>query len=423
MNTNFPIALLLFLLFTFHCVVSQAQEVNQSLLTEQEQQSYLELQNRIEAYEKQVLKTKVEEINELLASGEITEDEANRRKVAAAELAAQNIQELGELVDVYTTYMKRNFKEKELNFSQMDFSEMDTNIPMDELADFFMELNDFFESLNFKKQDQLSDVTKKREEVEQRRQELKKAREELDALRQSNQNVLAETTKSETKNRTDQDYNFRNNRSYGFLVMGISFNNAMTEEGGINDTPYRFGGSRSFEIGYARRTPVFRNSNWLNLVYGFSFQFNGLKPEGNRIFVNNDGVTELQEFEFNLSKNKFRMDNIIVPLHLELASSRRVTNVNNVRYINGNEFKLGVGGFVGLNMTTLQKLEYRNENDRRVKDKLKSGYNTNTIIYGLSAYLGWNDFAFFAQYNLNPIFKNNPVDEYNFQIGVRYEIF
>ena len=74
-------------------------------------------------------------------------------------------------------------------------------------------------------------------------------------------------------------------RTYSDFVMAVGLNNALIEGQSLNDTPYKVGGSRFFEMGWQWRTRVFKNSNWLRFNYGFSFQFNGLKPDGNRIFV------------------------------------------------------------------------------------------------------------------------------------------
>lgn len=421
MKNKTQIAILFFLFLSFTCFQTMAQEKETFKLTEAEQEGYTALQKRIEDYEKQILKNKVEEVNKQLSKGEIKLDEANKLKVEASELAAQNIKDLNEMLAFYTSYKKRNTND--MDFSEIDFTEIDFDLPMNDLSEFFVELGEFFKDLQFKSSEEYDYIKQKRSEVEQRRKELNQAKEELKALRENQNKEEQQQTQLEKENDPYYKNAVISRRTDGFLIMAIGFNNAVASGESINNTDYRFGGSRSFEIGYARSTRVFNNSDWLRLVYGFSFQFNGLKPEGNRVFVNNDGVSELAEFEFNLSKNKFRMDNFIVPLHFEMGSSRVKKYDNGKVYYGDREFKVGLGGFVGINLTTLQKLKYRNDNDRRIKDKLKSGYNTNNILYGLSAYIGWEEFSFYAQYNLNPIFENNPVDIHNFQLGVRFDLY
>ena len=70
--------------------------------------------------------------------------------------------------------------------------------------------------------------------------------------------------------------------------MAVGLNNAIAEGQEIGDSDFKIGGSRFFEIGWAWKTRVFEESNWLRLKYGISFQFNGLKPTENRYFVENE---------------------------------------------------------------------------------------------------------------------------------------
>jgi hypothetical protein len=209
-------------------------------------------------------------------------------------------------------------------------------------------------------------------------------------------------------------------RTDDYLVVAIAFNNALPDGGSLQDTGIRFAGSRTFEIGYSAETRVFRNTNFLRLKYGVSFQFNGLKPEGNRIFVTEGDQTLIQEVEVNLRKNKFRMDNLILPVHLQFGSNGR--SYNGYRSMSEHDFKVGIGGFVGLNLRNVQKLRYTDLDGKRVRERQRNDFNTNNLLYGLSAYVGWDSFSIFAQYNLNPIFRNNPIDVNNFQIGVRFDI-
>ena len=92
-----------------------------------------------------------------------------------------------------------------------------------------------------------------------------------------------------------------------------------------------------------------------------------------------------------------------------------------IRYNTRNKFKLGLGGYAGLNLLTIQKLKYEEDGNNR-KDKYKQNYNTNNFIYGLSGYVGVGDFAVYLKYDLNTIFKDNRVDEHNVSLGVRFDL-
>ncbi|MBO0331547.1 hypothetical protein [[Muricauda] lutisoli] len=210
-------------------------------------------------------------------------------------------------------------------------------------------------------------------------------------------------------------------RTYSDFVMAIGLNNALIEGQSLSDSPYKIGGSRFFEMGWQWRTRVFKNSNWLRFNYGFSFQFNGLKPDGNRIFVQEDGQTVLQEFEYDLDKSKFRMDNLVFPVHFEVGPSRLKKTERSIRYSIRDQFRLGFGGYGGFSLGTRQKLKYNRDGDN-VKDKLKRDYNSSDLIYGVSGYMGIDGVLLYLKYDLNPIFKDADVKQNNISLGLRFDI-
>lgn len=53
--------------------------------------------------------------------------------------------------------------------------------------------------------------------------------------------------------------------------------------------------------------------------------------------------------------------------------------------------------------------------------KQKGDYNVNNFIYGLSSYVGYKEISLYLKYDLNPIFKNNAIDENNISLGIRFD--
>jgi hypothetical protein len=210
-------------------------------------------------------------------------------------------------------------------------------------------------------------------------------------------------------------------RTFSDLVIAFGLSNADIEGASLEDTPYKVAGSRFFEIGWNWRTRVFQNSNWLRFHYGFLFQFNGIKPKDNAYFVNENGETTLQEFEYELRKSKFRMDNLVVPVHFEVGPSRKRVSENRIRYSLKNQFRFGFGGYAGINLGARQKLKYTRDGDR-VKDKLKGGYDASDFVYGLSTYIGAGGTLLYFKYDLNPIFQNTEVKEQFIALGLRLDI-
>ena len=211
-------------------------------------------------------------------------------------------------------------------------------------------------------------------------------------------------------------------RTYTGPVIAIGLNNAYTRGQNIRNWAYRHMGSRFFELGWNWRTRVFKESNWLRVNYGFSFQFNGLKPAGNGIFVREQGETVLDSFPLNLKKSKLRMDNLVFPVHFELGPSKLKKSEDKMRYDTDKSFKIGFGGYAGFSLNTVQKLKYTNEDGERIKQKNKEGFDRSSIVYGLSGYIGFGDVLLYTKYDISPIFNNATVPQYNVSFGIRLEL-
>lgn len=205
------------------------------------------------------------------------------------------------------------------------------------------------------------------------------------------------------------------------LVFAFGLNNVITKGESLQDSDFKVAGSRFAELGWAWKTRVFKNTNWLRVKYGISFQFNGLKPTDNRFFVDTGEQTELQTHSLNLDKSKFRMDNLVVPIHFEFGPSKKNEYDDYFRYSTENQITVGLGGYAGINLGARQKLKFEEDGEDK-KLKLKNDYNTNNFIYGLSGYIGWHGIALYAKYDLNTMFKNNPLDQRNVSLGLRFDV-
>ncbi|TDT38657.1 hypothetical protein CLV90_3628 [Maribacter spongiicola] len=317
--------------------------------------------------EKEALKFEIAAISKRLEKGEITQEAADTLKMEAAEKRALNIEDRIAIIDNKIALLERNNGE---------IKELDT--------------------LNYKFAFQIGFGDDDGDDAK-----------------------LFGIRLNENQNRREPMYD---RRTYSDLVVAVGLNNAIVEGQSLNDSPYKIGGSRFFEMGWQWRTRVFKNTNFLRFNYGFSFQFNGLKPKDNQYLVSlENGQSELQEFDYELDKSKFRMDNLVFPIHFEFGPSKLKTTDNTMRYSLKNQFRVGIGSYGGFNLGTRQKLKYNLDGDN-VKDKLKRSYNTNDLIYGLSAYAGVDGVLFYVKYDLNPIFKDAVVEQRNISLGLRFDL-
>ncbi len=312
--------------------------------------------------EKEDLKKEVEVINERLVKGEITSEKAQQLKEAAAQKHALNIENRLAIINNQIALLERN----DSDYLTTDKTKLSIGLGGKDKDD-----GDILFGINLK-------------------------------------NI------KETNIRYDR-------RTYSDLVVAFGLNNAIIDGQSLDDSDYKIAGSRFFEIGFAWKTRVFKKSNFMRIKYGISYQSNGLKPTDNRYFVENGDQTELQEFRVELDKSKFRMDNIVVPVHLEFGPSKRIETEKKLRFSTHNKFRIGLGGYIGANISTRQKLKYK-ENGDKIKDKIKRDYNTSDLIYGLSTYIGFGDMSLYAKYDLSPIFKNALIDQNNVSLGLRFDL-
>ncbi len=219
----------------------------------------------------------------------------------------------------------------------------------------------------------------------------------------------------------DDDFVEYDRRTHSSLVVAFGLNNALIDGQSLDDSPYKVGGSRFFEIGWAWTTRVLDDSNAIRFRYGFSFQFNGLNPKDNQYFVEENGQMQLATFPESLDKAKFRMDNLVIPVYFEFGPSAKKETEEYIRYSTHKKCKFGIGAYAGVNLSARQKLNYQKEGNK-IREKLKADYNTNDFIYGLSAYIGRGDTSLYFKYDLNPIFNDNTADQNNISLGVRFDL-
>jgi 23S rRNA pseudoU1915 N3-methylase RlmH len=199
-------------------------------------------------------------------------------------------------------------------------------------------------------------------------------------------------------------------RTHSHFIVAFGLDNAVGKSQSLNDSPYRVGGSRFFEIGYEFSTVLIK-SGYLRFNYGIDFQFNGLKPTGNRYFVRKGDQAKLEHFPYNLRKAKLRQDNFVIPMYVEIGPTDKTYRAK--------RFKLGLGGYAGLNLRTIQKLKYHRDG-HHIKRREAFSPTTNNFIYGLGAYVGYNIVELYFKYDLNAIFRDNPVAEHNVTFGLRF---
>lgn len=340
--------------------IINAQDTIQTVNNKHKIETLERLKEGIQSQEREFLKAEVEAINLRQSKGEITNEEAENLKKEVAKKRALNIENRTAIVNNKIELLKRN-EDGYYTDNDGEASKIGFNIGGNEGS---------FAGIKIK------------EKSEPKKYDLK----------------------------TTSDF-----------VLALGFNNAIIEGENLDDSPYKFGGSRFFEIGWAWKTRVFENTNFMRVKYGWSLHINGLKPDNNQYFVQQGNETILQEFPEELKKSKLSITNLVFPVHFEFGPSKRIDKATYFRYNTDNQFKIGIGGYAGFNIGTRQKLKYE-LNGERIKDKQKREFNTTNLVYGISSYIAFDEVALYVKYDLTPIFKNQIIDQNNISIGLRFDM-
>jgi hypothetical protein len=208
-------------------------------------------------------------------------------------------------------------------------------------------------------------------------------------------------------------------RTTSQFVFAIGANNLATG-GAVANSDFRYWKSRFYEWGFTFNSRIIPNHNLLHAKYGLSLMYNDLKPTNNRLFVENGSQTVLVTNPLHQDDSRFRNVNLVVPLHLEFDFTKPKIKDGKTYFKSHDSFRLGIGGYFGANVKSKQILKYDLDGYQTV-EKTKGDFNVNDFIYGLSTYLGYKSTSLYLKYDMNPLFKDNMLDQNNISLGVRFD--
>ena len=216
------------------------------------------------------------------------------------------------------------------------------------------------------------------------------------------------------------DPNKSENRTTSQLVFATGFNNLVTD-GAIANSEFGYARSTFYEWGLTWNTRLSKNSNLLHFKYGVGFMYNMLHATDNRVFAEIGDKTVLVDAGVDTKANKTYFKNVyfVVPMHLEFDFSKTSTVDDKKVFKSHKGARFGIGGFVGVNTNSKQFMRY-NQDGHKISVRDKGDFNVNDFTYGLSTYIGYKQTSLYLKYDLNPMFKNNAVDQNNISLGIRF---
>jgi hypothetical protein len=209
-------------------------------------------------------------------------------------------------------------------------------------------------------------------------------------------------------------------RTTSQFVFATGLNNLATN-GKLENSDFKFIGSHFYEWGISFNSRFLKNDNLLHAKYGLSVMYNNIRPTENQNFVANGKETNLVVNPITLKDSRFRNVYLVFPVHLEFDFSGNKIKEGKPFFKIHQSFRLGIGGYAGINLKSKQILQFEG-NDIESKVITKGDFNTSNFIYGLSAYVGYKETSLYVKYDLNPMFRDNPVKQNNVSLGVRFDL-
>jgi hypothetical protein len=333
--------------------------------------------------EKKALKVELEEVNKVLEAGTISKAQADEKKLQIAEIRSKNIE---------TRVAVEQDKLKDLVQQKVDGKIAENN-----------DKNKFIITIDFKGDNDKDSIYFDGKNHKITYETSDSIYIDLSGMKKS---ILKKRSKGER-------------RTTSQFVFAAGVNNLVTD-GAVANSDFKYWGSHFYEWGVTGNTRIFKNDNLLHLKYGVSLMYNNLRPTDNRVFVNNGSQTDLVEFQYNLDDSRFRNVFMTFPLHLEFDFTKTKDKDGVKIFKTHKSVRFGIGGYGGFRIKSKQKLCFDvNGNDTSTKEK--GNFNVNDFIYGVSTYIGYKETSLYLKYDLNPLFKNNTIDQNNISLGVRFD--
>ena len=333
--------------------------------------------------EKAALKVELEEVNKELEAGTISKAQADEKKLQIAETRSKNIE---------NRVAAEQDKLKDLVQQKVDGKIAENN-----------NKNKFIITIDFKGDNDKDSIYFDGKNHKITYETSDSIYIDLSGMKKS---ILKKKTKGER-------------RTTSQFVFAAGVNNLVTD-GAVAHSDFKYWGSHFYEWGVTGNTRIFKNDNLLHIKYGVSLMYNNLRPTDNRVFVANGNQTSLETFQYNLDDSRFRNVFMTFPLHLEFDFTKTKDKDGVKIFKTHKSVRFGIGGYGGFRIKSKQKLCFDvNGNDTDTKEK--GNFNVNDFIYGVSTYIGYKEISLYLKYDLNPLFKNNAIDQNNISLGVRFD--
>jgi len=196
----------------------------------------------------------------------------------------------------------------------------------------------------------------------------------------------------------DEDFSWWNGIDIGYngFFFGEEFEIEAPE--GQEHLAINNSGSRSIALNFAA-TKIKLIDNYFGIVTGLGLQFQSYKFRNDyTLGLSGDSLTAFVDTTINLRKNKLRTSYLVIPLMVEINTSKN----------SDRSFHISAGVVGGLNLGNKYKQKYEVlATGEREKAKIRSQWNVSPFKLDAMARVGYGDISLFATYALNDMFQSD----------------
>lgn len=205
------------------------------------------------------------------------------------------------------------------------------------------------------------------------------------------------------------------------LVNYSGGNSSLWSSNQLNKDNFESGLLSFVELGLGVKTRVGQPKSRYYWKSTLDVSFHFFKIKGNQTFESHNNETFLVDVDFPLTRSAMNLVDFRLSNYIEYDFSKNKYDEFGNQIIKSRQsFYVGAGGFLGYSSLSKQ-LQYKKDGERFTQTTF-SKHNANQFIYGIGAYVGYQNFTIKATYNLNTVFKNS-FDQNIFSIGIGVDLF
>ncbi len=213
----------------------------------------------------------------------------------------------------------------------------------------------------------------------------------------------------------EEDYSEKKtsiDRTDGYFSINLGFNQQLS--GGTDfitagNEELDFWRSREFNLGFGGKTRIGSPYSKLYILYGAEFSWHGFRLNNNNLLMQNGDsafvATDMDTIgNRTIDRSSYHITYFNVPVMLQLDFSKLGKT--------DESFTLGVGGYAGVRLGAKRRLEFNSPAFDDGEERIKDDFFTEQFRYGVMAQVGWDSFKITAKYDLNNFFKENAGPDY-----------